>query len=247
METIVCPNCGANSTSRNRCDFCGSVLVRFADKNITDLEKKFGKGVTIIPGLDDALEENLRLQESAGYDSVVITNVFPIVPPTLKKKDDIFWAKKTSLCYDSYQIISSKDSYFGCTGQSKPVEEVGLTLRFPFALNSKQKITDVGYEMENFNRYANSDKLFSSYRYNEGVVYILDVGNDATSAARIVTRFLHSLELCGSIIDRHRDIYSFDVKTEVYNKKSITFDELGVISKGAKEQPKKGFFKSLFG
>ena len=30
VQTIVCPNCGANASNHSNCEYCGSILVRFA-------------------------------------------------------------------------------------------------------------------------------------------------------------------------------------------------------------------------
>lgn len=62
VSTIVCPNCGANPQNHNNCEYCGSLLVRFADKNIPIVEEKYGSKAFKFDGLKEALTVNLEEQ-----------------------------------------------------------------------------------------------------------------------------------------------------------------------------------------
>lgn len=150
IASIVCPNCGANSTNHKKCDFCGSVLIRFADKDVKDLDAKFGKSVRFIPGLDVALEENLSLQETCPENSLVITRILPpkeernntnaINLIMRENRDRECWTvslpDKTALGTYYYEIISSKDSSYGTTIGASTNQEHGFVLRLPFANNN---------------------------------------------------------------------------------------------------------------
>ena len=62
VSTIVCPNCGANASNFHNCEYCGSLLVRFVDKNIPLDEEKYSKQALKLEGLEDALTKNLEEQ-----------------------------------------------------------------------------------------------------------------------------------------------------------------------------------------
>lgn len=62
VQTIVCPNCGASATNHRNCEYCGSLLVRFTDKNIPLDETKYGHSAFKFTGLEDALTKNLEEQ-----------------------------------------------------------------------------------------------------------------------------------------------------------------------------------------
>lgn len=61
-HAFVCPNCGANTTNRQNCEYCGSLLVRFADKNIAIDENQYGHTAFRFAGLENALTQNLEEQ-----------------------------------------------------------------------------------------------------------------------------------------------------------------------------------------
>jgi len=71
LQTLVCPNCGASTTNHHNCDYCGSILVRFAAQNIAVDQTKYGKNAVTIPGLKEELKKNLLFQETNNEDRVV--------------------------------------------------------------------------------------------------------------------------------------------------------------------------------
>ena len=296
IASIVCPNCGANSTSRNRCDFCGSALVHFVDKNVTDLDGKFGKSVRIIPGLDLALEDNLNRQYSCSEDSLVITRIIPSkedrTDAAANKKAwesirtyEKFMAKhgaerkydlprgpltppcKTAIGTDYYEIISARDSTFGSNSMGLSVQDNGLTLRLPFIEKCRFNMKSADYWKErdflsyddyhssriepNF-RVVDTEGLFKVYKFSDGLFYLLDLGQDAGSAARIVTHYVEVLEK-GGWWDIPRNIFTFDVETTVLNKGDIVLnpDSGNLIEKPKSDDTvssseKVSFWKKLF-
>jgi hypothetical protein len=70
METITCPNCGASAKNHMNCEYCGSMLVRFVDKNISvDLSLTSPNDAqSRHPRLVEELQINLKLQDE--YDIV---------------------------------------------------------------------------------------------------------------------------------------------------------------------------------
>ena len=72
---IVCPNCGANTTNRKNCEYCGSMLVRFVDQNIAIDRTVFGeveyKRIVL------ALKKNLELQKNLSSTEIIMTQTLP--------------------------------------------------------------------------------------------------------------------------------------------------------------------------
>lgn len=307
LTSIVCPNCGANSTNHKKCDFCGSILVQYADKNVKCLDEKFGKSVRFIPGLDSALEENFSLQGSCPEDSLIVTRIYPpkadrnntkAINDTIKRNRDLLklssdslWLitppDKTALGTNYYEIISSRDSSYLASIGGNEVNDSGLCLRFPFANNNNSFIREYGicYDINNpkdrwVNTYMDSsyseltpykkvetvfreridyEGLFKAYRYNGGLFYLLDLGRDIDSAARIITYYVQLIEKAGvfkiPIDSRYyyqRNIMTFDVETLAINKNDIILDpNTGNIVKKDEVKPlipeKKSFWEKLFG
>ena len=75
MSTVVCPNCGANTTNLYNCEYCGSILVRYVAAGKEVDNQTFGKEVHIISGLAEALGKNLSLQKIKNENDVVLTEI----------------------------------------------------------------------------------------------------------------------------------------------------------------------------
>lgn len=63
LKTYVCPNCGANTTNAENCEFCGSLLVRFVEKGIDLSQTSYTNDSEVFPRLITELKKNLKLQE----------------------------------------------------------------------------------------------------------------------------------------------------------------------------------------
>ncbi|MBO5581474.1 MAG: hypothetical protein J5948_03060 [Bacteroidales bacterium] len=84
VQTIVCPNCGANASNHQNCEYCGSLLVRFRSLGEDINDKVFGKNAYIVPELEDNLKRNLLQQELGGAahtiaGAVMEGEVFPLM------------------------------------------------------------------------------------------------------------------------------------------------------------------------
>ena len=295
IASIVCPNCGASSTNRNKCEFCGSVLVRFADKDVQNLEEKFGQSVRIIPGLDLALEENLSLQESCTDDSIIITRIFPSKEDRSDIKANEFAWKvirsserkrmrmgiryrtpkaKTSFGTDYYEIVSAKDALFGSQRGDLANRDLVFLLRFPFSNNNTVEISTYNvycnpnaadpdkiiscspdhhfpYNSEyEFRKNIDFDGMFRPYKYENGMYYILDLGQDVESAARIATHYISRVDE-GGFWSYDRNIFTFETETVVINKADAIIDPItgNIVRKDEIEQtpPKKSFWEKIFG
>ena len=70
LKTYVCPNCGANTTNTQNCEYCGSLLVRFVEKGIDLSHTSYLNNNAVFPGLVEELKRNLELQSENPKDWV---------------------------------------------------------------------------------------------------------------------------------------------------------------------------------
>lgn len=63
LKSFVCPNCGANTTNAQNCEYCGSLLVRFVERGIDLSHTSYTNNSGVFPGLIEELNRNLKLQE----------------------------------------------------------------------------------------------------------------------------------------------------------------------------------------
>lgn len=78
-KTIVCPNCGAVSTNLDKCEYCGSILVKIAsilapssEDTMSEMKKLgFGKTVYVSPKILEAVEKCISLSERLTIPTVV--------------------------------------------------------------------------------------------------------------------------------------------------------------------------------
>lgn len=65
VMVIKCPNCGANATNHSNCEYCGSLLVRFFDKDIPlpPATEIYDKNL-FLPGVHDAVVSHWQRHES---------------------------------------------------------------------------------------------------------------------------------------------------------------------------------------
>ncbi len=72
-QYLKCPNCGANATNHQNCEYCGSLLVRFVEKGIDLSKTTYMTNEGVFPGLAEELHRNLRLQKD--NPDVVVTDI----------------------------------------------------------------------------------------------------------------------------------------------------------------------------
>lgn len=71
VKTLVCPNCGANTTNSENCEYCNSLLVRFVDKGIDISNTSYFSDDCAFPAIATNLKRNLELQAEYPHESVV--------------------------------------------------------------------------------------------------------------------------------------------------------------------------------
>lgn len=179
MRTIECPNCGAPATNMQNCNFCGSLLVRFADKGIDLSKTKYINNETVIPGLINELEKNLSLQESvkiAATDLYCKTN-----------------GETKNFCFvTSASMIGFLDNELAFPNSNG----ISLATCFTFDIYNDASIDPIEIERHNRFKTLASFPLFTSHTSscidNKGNTftayeYAIDFGKDVEGTARLIS------------------------------------------------------------
>ncbi len=189
-STIVCPNCGANATNHQNCEYCGSLLVRFVDAGVNISDTHYGDNTYVFPGLLEHLRQNLDAQKAgAGQPqekSWVSTDIY--VPD---ESSTGFIASVTNTKF----AVSKQGFHFF------PDNKLGLGVIFNFAsyLGDSPACVEfndiVKSQLEKF-RNLKCFPLFKSsagtYIDSEGdkrstYEYAIDFGEDVEGAARLLS------------------------------------------------------------
>ncbi len=218
-QAIKCPNCGANATNHQNCEYCGSLLVRFIDKQIALDENKYGGKSVKLKGLEAALRRNLEEQERTYGRNHVRTN---IICSSFGLELDVTNPKSQTEVYvpNEYFESSKCTLRISPTYQCKTDEQaLVICVRFYEITDKTVLVADQmshGGEYERFNnynykaheRFKNLDifKLFTlqiddlvvcskiGFGTKTGKVYqyYLNFGKDVEGAAAIITQYLSS-------------------------------------------------------
>lgn len=203
VSTIVCPNCGANPQNHNNCEYCGSLLVRFADKNIPIVEEKYGSKAVKFDGLKAALTKNLEEQaRTNGHNHI---HTFIKSQGALSLEIDV-----TNPKAQTEQVLYKLSR--NTTARIKPTytpetddQALVICIRFYVVTESYASKEDKEsriYQETAHDRFKQMDiyKLFSlqedvfgdGYGIKLGKVYqyYLNFGRDIDGAAAIITQYL---------------------------------------------------------
>ncbi len=179
LKTIICPNCGANTTNFHNCEYCGSLLVRFASQEIAIEDDVFGDKAYSISGLDKTLEENLLIQEALPPSQTVVTLVEDVDNPD-----------------DFLQICPAQDVSLGTDRESPFKDTIGpsLALRMSFMVNSlnEQEAAFARQMCQNFKSLTIS-QLFTEQQWQYGADYYIDFGKDVQSAVHICSKLAQTI------------------------------------------------------
>ena len=74
QKVLNCPNCGAATSNLKNCEYCGSLFVRFVDKNIEINSALYGKDAFVFPELLEALKKNFEMQENSQGTHFICTD-----------------------------------------------------------------------------------------------------------------------------------------------------------------------------
>lgn len=167
VKTLVCPNCGANTTNTENCEYCNSLLVRFVDKGIDISNTSYFSEDCAFPAIAANLKRNLELQAEYPNESVVT---------------DIYWQEGGHLCVlKSGQCVWSDETPIRLGSK-----DGGLIVDLIFYDTDKA-------ELEKFKSLP-SYPLFAcnlSKDWTGGCAeYAIDFGKDADGAAKLISEIL---------------------------------------------------------
>lgn len=185
---LRCPNCGANATNADNCEFCGSLLVRFVDKGIDLSKTSYLDDAETFPGLSNALKHNLQLQESTN-ESIVTTDIVGPVTWNDVGRDYIG-------CVLRNGNIRYAD---GSPAPSKSKDGLCIYLSFDMYIDAddenNKKYNRI--QEEHHKRFKSLDcyplftghSCYYNYKNNKRKAheYFIDFGKDAEGAARLIS------------------------------------------------------------
>ena len=212
MQEIKCPNCGAPAKNHKNCEFCGSLLVRFANKGIDLTNTTYLNNDAVLPGLIKELEKNLELQTK---DKAVCT--------------DIYYEKGGSAELTSSCCIITSSGLMSTNGDlvfpNAEIPSLGVSFRFQIynpELESKYPFLKCERDWKESFEKLTSISLFDlkvTRTREEGggpeymaYEYAIDFGQDAEGAARLISEIHNKVFGC----ELHKPlIYSTNTGKEI--------------------------------
>lgn len=202
-KTLRCPNCGANTTNADNCEYCGSLLVRFVEKGIDLSKTSYTSNTEVFPGLIRELKQNLALQKQG--DESVVTDIVRAIGTrgllSIIRTGHCVWA-------DDHEIVLSNS-------------DKGLAIVFDFDTYihaDDKEVIDYNKEKEQQHalfKQLPCYELFTSHRcfYKgdngeecKGIEYAIDFGEDAEGAARLISEIM--IKVFGVSLDEDVEFYT---------------------------------------
>lgn len=206
IKTYTCPNCGAQITNTLNCEYCGSLLVRFAVHGIDVTKTEYMNDDYVFPGLKEELEKNLKLRkEHPGMP--VVTDIFKKFSDGNAQNISILNNDKTAWLDDTLVDLESSESGLRITVNFAKAND-------SFIFSYKELNDRLDSELSKFKK-LDSFPLFTSH-YNQnfikdgieyyGYEYAIDFGEDAEGAARLVSEIL--TKVYGVSVKENVDIFT---------------------------------------
>lgn len=204
LKVLKCPNCGANTTNAQNCDYCGSLLVRFVDKGIDLSKTSYTNDSATFPGLAEELKRNLQLQEKNPGESVV-TDLWTLKADT--GDSEFIGVLRSGKCdWADGQEMNISDSKNGLI----------IGMRFDTLVDGNGNDDWSKKQMKNLEAFKKLDSfpLFTGHTCNYTVYgqerycreYAIDFGNDAEGAARLISEILQ--KVYGWTMNTNFDMYT---------------------------------------
>lgn len=187
---IKCPNCGANVTNHKNCEYCGSLLVRFAEKGIDISNTPYIDNSFVFPGLIEALEKNLEYQKekkcgictSILYQDKLGWNIGYFSGMHIESYEEDLEEENDPNLYISRCFNICNNSRYADSNKINELMITRLSLLKSFPLFEK-------YESEDGELEGGGNLI----RYEYGI----DMGQDAEGAARLISEIIMKVdEIC---------------------------------------------------
>lgn len=191
LKTYVCPNCGANTTNAENCEYCGSLLVRFVEKGIDLSATNYTSNDAVFPGLIAELQKNLRFQDVT--EDAVCTDI---------------WTTKCSKGFNGiYATVmrTGRCNWASNTAMNLNNEKKGLVIDLIFAtfVESGQETfnANVMSQQKRFEQLSSASLFTKNNCYytdpwgnkRKAVEFAIDFGCDAEGAARLISEVLNKV------------------------------------------------------
>lgn len=197
LKTITCPNCGANTTNAENCDYCGSLLVRFIDKGIEIDTNKFKSDALEYSGLLSELKSNLILQTEN---------------PNEFCSTDIFWKITNGDTYSNgnqYSLCVANSGTLCWNDGSKIIlgsDNEGLIIHLDFSNytdvrsnfffnRTMDELLKRFKQLKSFSLFSAHICSFTDYggKSRYGREYAVNFGKDAEGAAALISEILYNV------------------------------------------------------
>ena len=204
LKVLKCPNCGANTTNAQNCEYCGSLLVRFVDKGIDLSKTSYTNDSATFPGLAEELKRNLQLQEKNPGEGVA-TDLWTLKADT-GDSESICVLRSGKCVWMDDQEMNISDSKNGLI----------IDMNFDTLVDGNGNDDWSKKQMKNLEVFKKLDSfpLFTGHTYNHTAYgqerycreYAIDFGNDAEGAARLISEILQ--KVYGWTMNTNFDMYT---------------------------------------
>jgi hypothetical protein len=179
-QKAICPNCGANITNMQNCEFCGSLLIRLQQQGINIESAGYKDDSRVFQGLVGALKRNLDLQKATNHSIAVSTDIYV----EQNGKDRCLSSVIMKLETQDHKLFFPNSNY----------DKDHLMIVFQFFPNNES-----GHELR-LRKFRNLDiyELFTeniSFTDDDGKAYeyAIDFGGDAEGAAQLISKVIHEV------------------------------------------------------
>lgn len=223
MQSITCPNCGAPATNHKNCEFCGSLFVRFADKQVDLSQTIYLKNDYVYLGLEEELSKNIKLQEN----EPTLTNIII--------RNEVGNTLTTIRIIPSNSYIDNQHNY--CFSNSTVGMAVSFTFDFYEDFNNEEvkKLHDRFTGLKSVmlferktsrlaSKAIDSDILLVSNYYNQ-IEYSIDFGKDVEGASRLLSEIIHEVYSIPYNAKLEFETLSFADYQKKEEKRSKSFDK----------------------
>lgn len=181
-QSHTCPNCGANITNTKNCEFCGSLLVRFAEAGIDiSTTTTYTSDASVFAGMQQTLDKHLQYaKENPGQYVQTNINGNLMVIVNTKSLDD-FEGRRF---FESAEVDGLGICIWFCRENSNEAIQVerfkelkSFTL-FTHRITRRNEL--IGFDKDN-------NEVYALRTYDE---YAIDFGIDSKSAARFCSEII---------------------------------------------------------
>lgn len=187
LKVLKCPNCGANTTNAQNCEYCGSLLVRFVDKGINLAKTSYTNNDQVIPGLVEELNRNLQLQRENPNEWVATDIHFYISADDTKDYISILPTNHPSYWLDNtdMQLNNGIEGFLICLDFREWTGNVKAYYN--------QKVNNRLRRFKELDSFPLFTCHMSSNEEQYGPEYAINFGADAEGAARLISEIWYKV------------------------------------------------------